>query len=140
MALLMNDTDMKQMLETIRPEGETYQGEAWGTLMSGTAEMLALGALSNVSCYVGVTEKSLVIAVLETFVISHIYGKICIPFNQFDEVKIKMGLVPSLRIIKMKSGKAKLKLSLVNNTITAKVKDQKLGMQKICEALEKVAK
>ena len=136
----MNDTDMKQMLESIRPEGETYQGEAWGTLMSGTAEMLALGALSNVSCYVGVTEKSLVIAVLETFDISHIYGKICIPFNQFDEVKIKKGLVPSQRIIKMRSGKTKLKLSLVNNTITAKVKDQKLGMQKICEALEKVAK
>ncbi|OUQ51887.1 hypothetical protein [Lachnoclostridium sp. An118] len=88
----------------------------------------------------GVTEKSLVIAVLETFDISHIYGKICIPFNQFDEVKIKKGLVPSQRIIKMKSGKTKLKLSLVNNTITAKVKDQKLGMQKICEALEKVAK
>lgn len=140
MALLMNDTDMKQMLESIRPEGETYQGEAWGTLMSGTAEMLALGALSNVSCYVGVTEKSRVIAVLETFDISHIYRKICIPFNQFDEVKIKKGLVPSQRIIKMKSGKTKLKLSLVNNTITAKVKDQKLGMQKICEALEKVAK
>ena len=108
--------------------------------MSGTAEMLALGALSNVSCYVGVTEKSLVIAVLETFDISHVYGKICIPFDQFDEVKIKKGLVPSQRIIKMKSGKTKLKLSLVNNTITAKVKDQKLGMQKICEALEKVAK
>ena len=140
MALLMNDTDMKQMLESIRPEGETYQGEAWGTLMSGTVEMLALGALSNVSCYVGVTEKSLVIAVLETFDISHIYRKICIPFNQFDEVKIKKGLVPSQRIIKMKSGKTKLKLSLVNNTITAKVKDQKLGMQKICEALEKIAK
>ena len=105
MALLMNDTDMKQMLESICPEGETYQGEAWGTLMSGTAEMLALGALSNVSCYVGVTEKSLVIAVLETFDISHIYGKICIPFDQFDEVKIKKGLVPSQRIIKMKSGK-----------------------------------
>ena len=108
--------------------------------MSGTAEMLALGALSNVSCYVGVTEKSLVIAVLETFDISHNYGKICIPFDQFDEVKIKKGLVPSQRIIKMKSGKTKLKLSLVNNTITAKVKDQKLGMQKICEALEKIAK
>ena len=89
MALLMNDTDMKQMLESIRPEGETYQGEAWGTLMSGTAEMLALGALSNVSCYVGVTEKSLVIAVLETFDISHIYGKICIPFNQFDDRRLR---------------------------------------------------
>ena len=27
--------------------------------MSGTAEMLALGALSNVYCYVGVTEKNI---------------------------------------------------------------------------------
>ena len=40
----------------------------------------------------------------------------------------------------MKSGKTKLKLSLVNNSITAKVKEQKLGMQKICEALEKAAR
>ena len=91
-------------------------------------------------CYVGVTERFLVIAVLETLDISHIYGKICIPFDQFDEVKIKKGLVPSQRIIKMKSGKTKLKLSLVNNSITAKVKEQKLGMQKICEALEKAAR
>ena len=78
--------------------------------------------------------------VLETFDISRIYGRICIPFDQFDEVKIKRGLVPSQRIIKLKSGKTKLKLSLVNNNITAKVKEQKLGMQKICEALEKAAK
>ena len=104
--------------------------------MSGTAEMLALGALSNVSCYVGVTEKTLVIAVLETFDISHIYGKICIPFDQFDELKVQKGLLPSQRIIKAKSGKTKIKLSLVNNSITAKIKDQKQGMLAICEALE----
>lgn len=57
MTLFMNEKDMNEMLDSICPEGETYQGKAWGTLMSGTAEMLALGALSNVSCYVGVTEK-----------------------------------------------------------------------------------
>lgn len=140
MALLMNDTDMKQMLASICPEGETYQGQAWGTLMSGTAEMLALGALSNVYCYVGVTEKSLVIAVLETFDISHIYGKICLPFTQLDELKIKKGLVPSQRILKIKSGKTKLKLSLVNNSITAKVKEQKQGIQAICESLGSFSK
>lgn len=140
MALLMNDTDMKSMLESIRPEGETYQGQAWGTLMSGTAEMLALGALSNVYCYIGVTEKSLVIAVLETLDISHIYGRICLPFSELESVKIKKGLVPSQRIIKIKSGKTKLKISLVNNSITAKVKEQKQGMKVICEALESIAK
>ena len=140
MALLMNDTDMKQMLASICPEGETYQGQAWGTLMSGTAEMLALGALSNVYCYVGVTEKSLVIAVLETFDISHIYGKICLPFTQLDELKIKKGLIPSQRILKIKSGKTKLKLSLVNNSITAKVKEQKQGIQALCESLGSFSK
>ncbi len=84
MTLFMNEKDMNEMLDSICPEGETYRGKAWGTLMSGTAEMLALGALSNVYCYVGVTEKTLVIAVLETFDISHIYGKICIPFDRFE--------------------------------------------------------
>ena len=83
MTLFMNEKDMNEMLDSICPEGETYQGKAWGTLMSGTAEMLALGALSNVYCYVGVTEKTLIIAVLETFDISHIYGKILLPFTAF---------------------------------------------------------
>lgn len=138
MTLFMNEKDMNEMLDSICPEGETYQGKAWGTLMSGTAEMLALGALSNVYCYVGVTEKTLVIAVLETFDISHINGKICIPFDQFDELKVQKGLLPSQRIIKAKSGKTKIKLSLVNNSITAKIKDQKQGMLAICETLERL--
>lgn len=136
MTLFMNEKDMNEMLASICPEGETYQGKAWGTLMSGTAEMLALGALSNVYCYVGVTEKTLVIAVLETFDISRIYGKILLPFDRLDEVKIQKGLMPSQRIIKAKSGKTKIKLSLVNNTFTAKIKDQKQGMRVICETLE----
>ncbi|OUN91311.1 hypothetical protein B5F98_12170 [Pseudoflavonifractor sp. An44] len=138
MTLFMNEKDMNEMLDSICPEGETYQGKAWGTLMSGTAEMLALGALSNVYCYVGVTEKTLVIAVLETSDISHIYGKICIPFDQFDELNVQKGLLPSQRIIKAKSGKTKIKLSLVNNSITAKIKDQKQGMLAICETLERL--
>ena len=138
MTLFMNEKDMNEMLASICPEGETYQGKAWGTLMSGTAEMLALGALSNVYCYVGVTEKTLVIAVLETYDISHIYDKICIPFDQFDELKVQKWLLPSQWIIKAKSGKTKITLSLVNNRITAKIKDQRHGMLAICEALERL--
>ena len=137
MAWLMNDQDMDDMLKKICPAEESYQGKAWGTLMSGTAAMLALGALSNVSCYVGVTEKTLVIAVLDTLDISHLRGQICIPFDKLDEVKIKRGLILSQRIIKAKSGETRIKLSLVNNTITAKIKNQKQGMQAICEALNR---
>ena len=139
MAILMNEDDMNAMLEEVRPEGEEYTGKAWGTIMSGTAQMLALGALSNVYCYVGVTEKSLVIAVLDTFDISHIHGRICIPFDEIGDMKIKRGMVPSQRIIKIKNSSVKLKLSLVNNSITARVKDQKAGMQTILGTLEKYA-
>jgi len=46
--------------------------------------------------------------------------------------------MPSQRSIKAKSGKTKIKLSLVNNSITAKIKDQKQGMLAICEALERL--
>lgn len=58
MTLFTGEKDMNEMLDSICPEGEAYQGKAWETLMSGTAEMLALGTLSNVSCYVGVAEKN----------------------------------------------------------------------------------
>ena len=37
MTLFMNEKDMNEMLASICPDGETYQGKAWGTLMSGTA-------------------------------------------------------------------------------------------------------
>lgn len=140
MALLMNAADMDRMLEEIRPEGETYTGKAWGTIMGGAVEILALGALSNVYCYVGVTERSLVIAILETFDISHIYGKVCLPFDQIRELKIGHGLVPSQRIIKLKAEGVKLKLSLVNNTLTARGIDQKSGMKTILAALEQMKK
>lgn len=140
MALLMNAADIDRMLEEIRPEGETYTGKAWGTIMGGAVEILALGALSNVYCYVGVTERSLVIAILETFDISHIYGKVCLPFDQIRELKIGHGLVPSQRIIKLKAEGVKLKLSLVNNTLTARGIGQKSGMKTILAALEQVKK
>lgn len=140
MALLMNAADMDRMLEEIRPEGETYTGKAWGTIIGGAVEILALGALSNVYCYVGVTERSLVIAILETFDISHIYGKVCLPFDQIRELKIGHGLMPSQRIIKLKAEGVKLKLSLVNNTLTTRGIDQKSGMKTILAALEQVKK
>lgn len=140
MALLMNAADMDRMLEEIRPEGETYTGKTWGTIMGGAVEILALGALSNVYCYVGVTERSLVIAILETFDISHIYGKVCLPFDQIRELKIGHGLMPSQRIIKLKAEGVKLKLSLVNNTLTTRGIDQKSGMKTILAALEQVKK
>ena len=92
----------------------------------------------SVYCYVGVTTRSFVVAVLGTLDISKINGRVCIPFQDIEKVSVKRGLIPSQRIIKIKSKGIKMKISLVNNTITAKVKNQKGGMAGICEALEKL--
>lgn len=136
MTLFMNDERYEEMYASICPDGETYREKAWGTLMSGTAEMLALGALSNVYCYVGVTEKTLVIAVLETFDISHIYGKICIPFDQFDELKVQKGLLPSSGS-QSESGKPN-KIVAGQQQHHRQNQRSKQGMLAICEVLERL--
>ena len=58
MALVMNDTDMKRMLEELCPEGETYTAMAWGTIMAGTTQGVSLGALCNIYFYIGVNQRS----------------------------------------------------------------------------------
>ncbi len=135
MALLMNDTDMDRMLNEICPKGETYRAKAWGTIMAGTAEVLTLGALSNTYCYLGISEHYLVIAIVGTLNIDTIKGKICLPFDKIESVSVKHGIFPSQRIIKLNSENVKLKISLINNPLGAKVKNQKEGMNGICEAL-----
>ena len=139
MTLLLNDDDMNRMLEEIRPEGEQYIGKAWGTITGGTARILSLGALSNVSCYVGVTDRSLVIAVMGTFDITQVSRGLCIPFDRIEQVKIRQGLLPSQKMIRLKTEGKSLKLSLIHNPVTARVKNQKEGIQKICEALAEPA-
>lgn len=136
MALMMNDTDMDRMLEEIRPKEETYRGKAWGTILAETAEVLTLGAFSNTYCYLGVSEHYLVIAIVGTLNIDRIKDKVCLPFEKIESVSIKRGIIPSQRIIKIKGKDIKLKISLVNNHFTTKVKNQKEGMDKICETLK----
>ena len=136
MALLMNDNDMNRLLEEVRPEGEHYVGKAWGTLTGNTAKMLALGAMDSVSCYLGITEKSFVVAALSDMDISAVCGRIVLPLAQIKKLKISRGLLPFQRILKIRSEQGKLQLLLTNNSLKARIRRQQEGVQTICRALE----
>ena len=94
MALLLNQEDMERMLKPMLKEGESYKAMTWTTIMAGNLEVLALGALSNVSAYVGITDKELVLAVLGTMNIDKVNAEVHVPFEDIESLKIKKSLIP----------------------------------------------
>ena len=136
MSLLLNENDMNTMLEKIRPQNETYIAKMWTTIMSGTVKLFALGALSNVSAYVGVTDDEITIAVLDTIDISHIYGELHVPYDQIRSLKIKKSFIPGQKVILVETDSSKLKLTLFNNPLSAKIPNQKQAIDKIITTLQ----
>ena len=136
MALLLNESDMNKMLESIKPENETYKAKTWATILSGTVQMLALGALSNVSAYVGVTESEMTVAILDTFDISHIYGELHLRYDQIKSLKIKKSLIPGQKVINIETESSKLKMTLFNNPLSAKIPNQKEAIETIIHTLK----
>ena len=136
MALLLNQEDMERMLKPMLKEGESYKAMTWTTIMAGNLEVLALGALSNVSAYVGITDKELVLAVLGTMNIDKVNGEVHVPFEDIESLKIKKSLIPGQKSLEIKTKEGKLRLSLINNPLTAKIDNQKEAINTICSILE----
>ena len=136
MALLLNQEDMERMLKPMLKEGESYKAMTWTTIMAGNLEVLALGALSNVSAYVGITDKELVLAVLGTMNIDKVNGEVHVPFEDIESLKIKKSLIPGQKSLEIKTKEGKLRLSLINNPLTAKIDNQKETINTICSILE----
>ena len=135
MALKIKEKDMNTMLESIKPKDETYKAKTWSTIMSGTVKLLALGALSNVSAYVGVTENEMTVAVLDTIDISHIYGELHIRYDQIKSLKIKKSIIPGQRVVHIETDSSKLKMTLFNNPLSAKIPNQKEAIEIIIQTL-----
>lgn len=135
MTLTMNDSRMKRLLEEIRPEGETYLGMAWGTLLDGPAKMLALGGIGSIPCYVGITKNFLAIAATGIMDSSSLCGSLCIPLDQLEKIRVAHGLFPFQKIIRIQAEGIKLRFSLSNNSATARVRNQRESVQIICDTL-----
>lgn len=138
MKWLMNEADMNRMLGEICPANETYRAKAWGTILGSAAKVLALGALSNVYCYLGITDHYLVIAVLGTMDIDTIHAQVAIPLNELTNIKVRRGMMPTQKVIKFESTDVKMKISLLNNPLTAKIAGQKEAIVTICDTLNQL--
>lgn len=135
--LFMNEEDKNKMLNAILPEGESYIAGASATIMGGTIAVLALGALSNVYCYLGVTEKHLCIAVAGTLKIDEMQGKYTVPYENLTKLSVGGSLVPKQKIIKLQAKDGtKLKIAMNCYNMGTKVVDQAGNATKIAEVLK----
>lgn len=153
MSIRMSESDKNTILNTYKPNNESYKAMMWGVIMAsskdlvnatmiGTASSLVLGAalgggvagafgaLSNQSCYIGLTESQIIFCTLGSFNVSEIKSVFSIPLNQIKKIKKKFSIIPGRTILMLYISKNNtLKLSLMNNSIGSDIKNQKENVQ-----------
>ncbi|WP_022766426.1 hypothetical protein [Butyrivibrio sp. XPD2006] len=141
---LTNDNDKMEMLNSILDEGESYQGTAIGTILPSAKTLLlfsaigggAAGALANTYCYIGITEKSLNMALINSINVSKMEGAIKIPLEKIEKTKVNAGGIrPSATLTC--SGE-KIKIAMTKIMLGSKVTGQKEGIQTICSRLSQI--
>lgn len=136
MALIMNQKDMDRILNAILPEGESYLAKVWATITGNVASVLAFGSLSNTTCYVGVTEKSIVIAKLDFLDMGKADSTCVISYTSLVKLKTGHGLVPKQKSVQLKtSDGTKLKMMVNGYAIGSKMDDQAGQTDKLIQEL-----
>ena len=149
----MNEQDRNLMLDALLTEGESYQAKIWAVLMADTATVAglvgfshfvtgnsgfagALGAFTNQYCYVGLTEQSINIAVIETMDVSQVKAQFKIPRTAIQNVKVKGSFIPGRKTVHLSlEGKKKFSISVMSSAIGTDIKDQKENATKFIEAI-----
>ena len=150
--LTMNEKDKHEMLEAILDENESYQCKLWAVIMAGAdtyaligglstltnGAAAALGALSNVYCYMGLTEKHLNLVIVNSIDVSSIENRLSLPLSSITKAKVKGGLLPGRKVALLYFGKDKMKISLMNHAIGSDIQNQKENVGKFCQVVSKL--
>ena len=141
---ITNDNDKMAMLNSILDEGESYQGTAIGTILPSAKALLMFsaigggvaGALANQYCYIGITEKSLNMALINSINVSKMEGAIKIPLDNIEKAKVNAGGIrPSAALT---CNGEKIKISMTKIMLGSKVTGQKDGIETICSRLAQI--
>lgn len=137
MSLVISEADKEQMLSSILPEGGQYIAGGWATIMGGTIAVLALGALSNTYCYIGVTDRHFCLAVTGTLKVNKMIGQYVVSYDELTKLKISGSLIPKQKrlVLKTKDG-SKLKIAINCYNFGSSIKDQAGNAKKILEILK----
>ena len=94
--------------------------------MGGTIAVLALGALSNTYCYIGVTDRHFCLAVTGTLKVNKMIGQYVVSYDELTKLKISGSLIPKQKrlLLKTKDG-SKLKIAINCYNFGSSIKDQR---------------
>lgn len=143
----MNERDKNEMLDSILATGETYQCKLWATIMADArthaviggmstlagSAAVAMGALRNTYCYLGVTESSLNFVIVDTMNVSKVKNRMSIPKDSITKMKVKGSFVPGRKVMILCFGKTKLKISMMSHAIGSDIQGQRENVEKLCQ-------
>lgn len=152
MSMKMCEEDKNGMLEYLLPNGEQYKAKVWGVIMAGVKDIAAIGilgglisvaagsvlgggtagamgALSNEYCYVGITEKRIVVNVIQKLDCSKVKSSFSIPFTEIKKVKVSKSIIPGRRVVQIFFQNGTIKLSLMSNAIGTNIQNQKENVE-----------
>ncbi len=133
----MNDQDMQQILSKLNQKNESYIAQVWSVVMSINGSHQT--ALNNAYNYLGITDKNIHIAIIDSFDVSEVKGYLSISLEDIIKVSIKKSLIPSRKIIRIQTKTMKMKISVMSNSIGADISCQKENVQLLIEKLSQYA-
>lgn len=137
MHMFMNDEDMHAFMAQACPQGEAFTAMGFGSIKGTFGEMMVLGALSNYYCYMGTTEKSLV--VVETGAGNDKVNQVVvIPYG--DITRLHIGSFLNVYNIDVQTARGRLKMTLAKSKGINKCERQKENAQIIVDTLKKYQK
>lgn len=148
MASLVSKEQRDKLLNESLDENELYKCKIWATIMANFKKLFLYalkygklgGVFSNIYCYIGLTENHLNIVTLGAFYVDRSIDRYNILLSDIKRATIRRSLVPGRRLIKLKYGNTKLKISVMNNAIGTNIKDQKENANTLINNLKKIVK
>ena len=140
---ITNDNDKMEMLNSLLDEGESYKGTVIATILPSAKFYLmfaaiggAAAAIANTYCYMGITEKSLNMAIINSINVSKMEGAIKIPLDKIEKAKVSAGRIRASATL-ICNGE-KIKIAMTKIMLGSKVTGQKEGIQVICDRLSQI--
>ncbi len=143
--MILTEEEKIEMLNSIKEdEQDEYKATIWGVIVPETKKVLkkygraasAFAALENKYCYIGITDKYIAFATINTFNTSQMMDALTIDFDTIKKVKVKNQLIRKLIYIYTKDDK--LMFSLNSITLGSKLnkKNQVDGIKYIINKLK----
>lgn len=155
MELFLSAEERDSKLNNLLQENEILECKIWATIMESTANLIklsiytsaiygsaiggAMGALTNQYCFMGISNKKLLISVVKTFKLTEENYNLVIPFDKIKDVKIKGSVIPGRKVIILTyENNEKMKISIMSNAIGSNIKDQKENSIKFLELISNI--